>query len=103
MIALRQWVERNRRNKWLFPLLLLLLLLLVCVLAFHSWSDAAEVGSGVACVLLGVLITILLVVKPAPAPLRLRLLPARAPPPVRPAQVLCGRPSAACAPLPLRL
>lgn len=103
MIAFRQWVQRHRRNKWLLPLLLLLLLVLVVVLAFHSWSDAAEAGSGVVCVLLGVMIAIVLVVKPPAAPLRLRLLPARAPPLVPFTRLLQRRPSPACAALPLRL
>ena len=103
MIALRQWVQRNRRNKWLFPLLILILLLLIVVLAFHSWSDVADAGSGVVCVLLGFLITVVLLLLPPQQVVRIGRTLARAPPLARLRQILLPTPVPASAPLPLRL
>lgn len=103
VIALRQWVQRNRRNKWLFPLLLLILLLLVVVLAFHSWSDVADTGSGVVCVLLGFLITVVLLLLPPQLVARVGHTLARAPPRASLPRLLLPTPIPASAPLPLRL
>ena len=103
VMALRQWVQRNRRNKWLFPLLILILLLLVVVLAFHSWSDVAYAGSGAVCVLLGFLITVVLLLLPPQQVVRIHQTLARAPPLARLPRIVLPTPVPASAPLPLRL
>lgn len=104
MIALRQWVQRNRRNKWLFPLLFVILLLLVIVLAFHAWNHVAETGGGgVVCVLFGFLITVALTLLPPHFAIRVIRTIARAPPTANLHRLLLPTPISASAPLPLRL
>ena len=80
MIALRRWIESSRKHRWLLPLVILVLLILALLLAFHSWSDAAEAGAGIACVALGLLFSLVVIFLPPRHHLQLLAVPARAPP-----------------------
>lgn len=103
MIDLRRWIARSRRHRWLLPLVIVVLLLLAVLLVFHSWADAAEAGAGVACVLLGLLISVVVLFLPPRHHLRLVSVPARAPPCLACAVSVHGARLADCGLIPLRL
>lgn len=104
MIALRRWLDRSRKRRWLLPLVILVLILLALLLVFHSWSDAAEAGASIACVVIGFLISLVVVLVAPKHYLRLLATPARAPPLCSPgARFLRGGVSRQPGLIPLRL
>ena len=80
MIALRRWLERSRKRRLLLPLVILVLIVLALLLAFHAWSDGAEAGASIACVGIGLLISLVVVLVAPRHSLRRLATPARAPP-----------------------
>jgi len=80
MIALRRWLERSRKRRWLLPLVVLVLIVLALLLAFHAWSDGVEAGASIACVGIGLLISLVVVLVAPRRFLRRLATPARAPP-----------------------
>lgn len=50
MIALRGWLERTSRRRWVGPLVVILLVLLIAMTMFHTGTDQALEQEGAACI-----------------------------------------------------
>ena len=80
MIALHRWIARPRKSRWLVPLVILVVILLALFLVFHSSSDAVEAGASIACAVIGLVISLVLILVLPRHYLQLVVMPARAPP-----------------------
>ena len=94
LIGLHRLIERSRRRRWLFVLLVVLLALLLAMVAFHSFTDtAAPADGGLVCGFVVVLLvaTVAFVARPVAVrpPSRRR---SRAPPASSPAPPSLRRP-----------